>query len=150
MRSIRWSVWANAWKEIKKGFPSQLDELHTMNKPTLILGASPNPDRYSHKAQRLLKEHGHTTIPVNPIQTEILGDPVVKQLSDYQGELDTVTLYVRPERLEPLIEDLIALKPKRVIFNPGTEDTALQAKLSKAGIEATEACTLVMLHSGQY
>jgi hypothetical protein len=121
-----------------------------MNKTTLILGASNHPERYANMAQRLLKEHGHTTIPVTPEETEILGDPVLQNLSEYQGELDTVTLYVRPHRLEKVVDELIALKPKRVIFNPGTEDSELQKKISAAGIEATEACTLVLLHSDQY
>jgi len=116
----------------------------------MIIGASPKPDRYAHKAQRLLKEHGHTTIPINPIEQNILGDAVFKNPGDYSDELDTVTLYIRPERLEPIADEIIALKPKRVIFNPGTEDLELQQKFSKAGIEATEACTLVLLHSGQY
>jgi predicted CoA-binding protein len=121
-----------------------------MNKPTMIIGASPKPDRYAYKAQRLLKEHGHTTIPVNSIEQEILGDSVFKNPSDYVNELDTVTLYVRPSHLEPIVDDLIALIPKRIIFNPGTEDLGLHQKISNAGIEATEACTIVFLHSGQY
>jgi uncharacterized protein len=121
-----------------------------MNKPTMILGASSKPDRYANKAQQLLKEHGHTTLPVNPAETEILGDPVIKNLSDYQGELDTVTVYLRPERLQPLVDELIAMKPKRVIFNPGTENSQLQSRIAAAGIEVEEACTLVLLRSGQY
>jgi hypothetical protein len=52
--------------------------------------------------------------------------------------------------LEPIVDDLIALIPKRIIFNPGTEDLGLHQKISNAGIEATEACTIVLLHSGQY
>lgn len=121
-----------------------------MNKPTMIIGASSKPDRYANRAQRMLKEHDHTTIPVNPIEEKILGDPVYKQPADYQGELDTVTLYVRPERLEPIVSDLISLKPKRVIFNPGTEDPKLETQFSKAGIEVVEACTLVLLSTGHY
>lgn len=116
----------------------------------MIIGASPKPDRYANKAQQLLKEHGHTTVPINPIQEEILGDLVLKSPSDYQGELDTVTIYVRPERLEPILDEIIALKPKRILFNPGTEDAGTQEKVSKAGIEALEGCTLVLLNTGQY
>ena len=71
-----------------------------MNKTTVILSASPKPERYSNRAQRLLKEHGHNIIPINPIEEEILGDKVVNQLADYNGEVDTVTLYLRPERPE--------------------------------------------------
>ncbi len=116
----------------------------------MIIGASPKPDRYANKAQQLLKEHGHTTVPINPIQEEILGDLVLKSPSDYQGELDTVTLYVRPERHEPILDEIIALKPKRILFNPGTKDAGIQEKVSKAGIEALEGCTLVLLNTGQY
>ena len=116
----------------------------------MIIGASPKPGRYANKAHRLLKEHGHTTIPVNPLEQVILGDTVFKNLSDYSEELHTVTLYVSPEHLEPIVDNIIALKPKRVIFNPGTEELEIQQKISDTGIEATEACTLVLLHSGQY
>ena len=116
----------------------------------MIIGASPKPDRYANKAQRLLKDFGHTTVPINPIQEEILGDEVLKSPSDYQGDIDTVTLYVRPERLEPILEEVLSVQPKRVIFNPGTEDRQLQQRVRDAGIEATEACTLVLLNTGQY
>lgn len=120
------------------------------NKPTILLGASSNPERYANKAQRLLKQHGHTTIPVNPSEKEILGDSVLKSLAGYQGEVDTVTVYVRPAVLETMVNEVIAVKPKRVIFNPGTEDQALQTKIGKAGIAVEEACTLVLLNTGQY
>ena len=116
----------------------------------MIIGASPKPDRYANKAQRLLKEHGHTTVPINPIQENILGDKVLKKPSDYQGDIDTVTLYVRPERLDPILDDILSVKPKRVIFNPGTEDNHLQQRVRSAGVEALEACTLVLLNTGQY
>lgn len=116
----------------------------------MIIGASPKPDRYANKAQRLLKENGHTTVPINPIQEEILGDEVSKSPSDYQGDIDTVTLYVRPERLESILDNILSIKPKRIIFNPGTEDTQLQQRAREAGIEVIEACTLVLLNTGQY
>ena len=116
----------------------------------MIIGASPKPDRYANKAQSLLKEYGHTTVPINPIQGEILGDPVYKRPSDYEGDIDTVTLYVRPEHLQPILDDIISIKPKRVIFNPGTEEAKLQQKVADADIEATETCTLVLLNTGQY
>ena len=116
----------------------------------MIIGASPKPDRYANKAQRLLKEYGHTTVPINPIQEEILGDVVLKSPSDYKGHIDTVTLYVRPERLEPILDEILALQPKRIVFNPGTEDALIQEKVRDAGIETIEGCTLVMLNTGHY
>jgi uncharacterized protein len=120
------------------------------NKPTLILGASNNPERYSYKAQKLLKLYHHPTFPMNPTLTNLQGDPVVNDLSSFQESIDTVTVYVRPAVLETLVDDVIALKPNRVIFNPGTESPALERKIADAGIEVNEACTLVLLSTGQF
>lgn len=116
----------------------------------MILGASNDPERYSYKAQKLLKLYNHPTIPVNPDATELQGDPVVKDLSTYKDPVDTVTIYIRPSILQTLVDDLIALNPRRVIFNPGTEDPELETKIADAGIEVNEACTLVMLNTGQF
>lgn len=121
-----------------------------MKETTMIIGASSKPDRYANKAQLLLKEHGHPTLPVNPSEGRILGDRVYSKPSDYPGKPDTVTLYVRPEWLEPMVGEIIGLKPRRVIFNPGTENPALESRFRQAGIEVLEACTLVLLNTGQY
>ena len=114
-----------------------------------VLGASENPERYSHKALVLLKEHGHTVIPVNPALGSIEGVPVVKTLSDI-SMADTLTLYVGPARLPAMAEDIVRLRPGRVIFNPGTESPEVQASLDNAGIPWVEACTLVMLQTGKF
>jgi len=114
-----------------------------------VLGASDNPERFSHMAVVLLKEHGHTVIPVNPALESIEGLPVVKSLREIPAA-DTLTLYVGSARLAPLTEDIVRLRPRRVIFNPGTESPELQTALDAAGIPWVEACTLVMLRTGRF
>ena len=121
-----------------------------MSKTTLIIGASHKPDRYANKAQRALVNAGHRVIPFNPRGGEIDGLEVVSDLSDITEKIDTVTLYVRPSVLEPMLPTLIGLKPRRVIFNPGTEDSGLEQKFEDAKVDIVEACTLGMLHTDQY
>ena len=116
----------------------------------VILGASDKPDRYSHKAQLLLREHGHEVVPVHPKLASIEGVPVVADLSQVSGAVDTVTMYVGAAISSGLADKLIALKPRRVIFNPGSENPALVAKLEAADIAVEEACTLVLLRTGQF
>jgi len=116
-----------------------------------VLGASPNPERYSNKAIRMLREYGHEVVPVNPGQQEIEGLPVVPDLAQLaSGSIDTVTMYVQASRSDSLLDVLVALRPRRVIFNPGAENPTLAAKLEKAGIEPVENCTLVMLRVGSF
>lgn len=120
------------------------------NETVVVLGASPDRERYSNKAMHLLQAHHHRVIPVSPVYTDIEGTPVLKDLGAVQGPVDTLTLYLSPKRLLPLAADIVRLHPKRVIFNPGTETPELQAALDAAGIPWEEACTLVMLRTGQY
>lgn len=112
-----------------------------------ILGASPKPERYSHKAQLLLAEHGHEVFPVSPTGREIFG---VAGMATVPPEMDTVTLYLGPDRLMPVLDSLIEAAPRRVIFNPGTESLEAKEKMEDAGIETVEACTLVMLKTGSF
>jgi len=121
-----------------------------MSETVAVLGASPKPARYSNQAIRLLGEYGHRVIPVNPAQASIEGLPVSRRLEDISVPVDTVTVYVSPEHSLPLLPGLLALKPQRVIFNPGAENPALQSALELAGIEALEACTLVLLRTRQF
>ena len=116
----------------------------------VVLGASPKPERCSNKAVRLLLQHGHTVLPVHPAVDEIEGLPVFAKLPDIGKPIDTVSLYLSPAHSLPIADELISIKPQRVIFNPGTESSELQAGLAEAGIEVEEACTLVLLHSGQF
>ena len=117
---------------------------------TAILGASDKPDRYSHRAFTMLQEHGHKVIPVHPTLAEIEGIAVVPSLGEIAEPVDTLTLYLRPELAEPLAEHMIALAPQRVIFNPGTESEPLAEALKTAGIATENACTLVLLQTGQF
>jgi len=120
------------------------------NSIVAVLGASTNEDRYSFKAVRMLKEHQHQPIPVHPAGHTIDGVPGVKSLSEITGPVDTVTCYVNDKISDGEFERIVALKPKRVIFNPGAENENLAGRLEAAGIEIVRACTLVMLRTGQF
>ena len=116
-----------------------------------VLGASPKEDRYSNKAMKLLAEYGHTPIPVAPKHETIEGRKVYHDLDDIETELDTITLYLGLKRqTDEIIDKLIKAAPKRIIFNPDTENKAASAKIKAAGIEVVEACTLVLLRTNQY
>jgi uncharacterized protein len=121
-----------------------------LSERVVILGASDKPDRYAYRAFKMLREHGHQSLPVHPTLATVEGVPVAKTLASIREPVDTLTLYVNPTVSEGMAQAIIDLKPKRVIFNPGTESTALQAQLDQAGIPWEEACTLVLLSSGQF
>jgi len=122
-----------------------------MSETVAVLGASPKPQRYSNQAIHLLRSYGHTVLPVNPAHTEIEGLRVVAHVDDLpHGRVDTVTVYVSPQHSDPLLPGLLRLRPRRVIFNPGAENPVLERELEKAGIKVEEACTLVLLRTGQY
>lgn len=121
-----------------------------MPETVAILGASDQPDRYAHKAQRALVSKGHTAIPVNPSYDSIDGIKCYPTLSEIPGPVDTVTVYVKPEVLVNLVPEIIRVKPRRVILNPGTEDAAVSKALQDAGIEVKQACTLVLLSTDQF
>ena len=116
-----------------------------------ILGASDRPDRFAYRADKLLQSYGHTTFLVNPNLSDVEGKPVQKSLSELANRaIDTLTLYVNPKILAQQIQAVIDLHPKRVIFNPGTEDVKLESQLKSAGIEPVRGCTLVMLNTDTY
>ena len=115
-----------------------------------VLGASPKPDRYSNQAVRLLIEHGYDVIPIHPAHDTIEGLPVAARLEDIDDDVDTVTVYMRAAVSSKLTEALIALAPRRVIFNPGSENDEFLRLLKDEGIFAENACTLVMLQTGQF
>ncbi|MBL8994645.1 MAG: CoA-binding protein [Spirochaetia bacterium] len=121
-----------------------------MKEKVIVLGASPKPDRYANKAQHLLTSYGHQVFPVNPAFGEIDGLTCYKTIEEVPENVDTITLYLGPPRSEPLVESIIAKKPKRVIMNPGTESEVLREKLAAAGIIPQTACTLVLLNTNQY
>jgi len=116
----------------------------------VVLGASPKPARYSNMAVRQLQAKGYRVIPVHP-RAEAIGDlPVVHSLGDIEEKVQTLTLYLGPLHSRGQLDGMLALAPKRVIFNPGTESPRLAARLQAAGIECLHACTLVMLRSGMF
>ena len=115
-----------------------------------VLGASNKPERYSHQAVVLLAQKGHAVYPIHPALAEIDGHRVFKKLADVPVPVHTVTLYVSPALSGGLAGDLLAARPARVIFNPGTENPELEAQLAGAGIAVVHACTLVLLRTGQF
>lgn len=115
-----------------------------------VLGASNNPDRYSHKAVVQLLANGHKVFPVNPAGGVIEGQPVCRSLADVGEPVDTITVYIGPANIKTLIPAILACRPKRVIANPGAESILLKAAVMAANIEYLEACTLVMLRTGQF
>jgi predicted CoA-binding protein len=122
-----------------------------MNSQTVVvLGASNKPQRFSNMAIKKLLQHGHKVIPIHPRLEEIEGVPVIDRLDDVGEKIDTLTLYIGPQRIQPLIDKIVALHPKRVIFNPGTESVALENRLTEHNIPYVRACTLVMLDSGEF
>ena len=118
-------------------------------KKTLVIGASPNPDRYGFKATSMLHEYKHPVVPFGLKEGEIDGLQIVKELPT-DRDFDTVTLYLGPQNQQPYYEYVINLHPKRVVFNPGTENPEFEKMLTEKGIEPIEACTLVLLRTGQY
>ena len=118
-------------------------------KKTLVLGASENPARYSFEAVTRLRKHGHEVVAVGRKSAVVAGvqietEPVVI------NDIDTVTLYLNPTAQKAYYDFILSLHPKRIIFNPGTENEELEELAQQNGIAAIEACTLVMLNTGQY
>lgn len=122
-----------------------------MQKPTVVLGASPNHDRYSYKAVEFLKNEKHPVFPVGIKNGEILGSKINSGFDDLSNKkIHTVTLYLNEQNQKQWYEKIIGLNPQRVIFNPGTENPEFEDILNKNHIETIEACTLVMLRTGQF
>lgn len=115
-----------------------------------VVGASDDPGRYAYRAIQLLLQHGHDVLPVTPKPVQLPGLTVYPDLPSVPVPIDTVTLYVNPRVVESIVEDLLVARPRRVIFNPGTEHPAVARRLEAAGVETLEACTLVLLSTGQF
>lgn len=115
-----------------------------------VLGASPKEERYSFKAVHMLKEHDHVPVPVHPAGHTVDGVQGVKSLSDIDQPVDTLTIYVNEKISSGEYENILKLKPRRVVFNPGAENAELAEKLRKEGFEVVEACTLVLLTTDQF
>ena len=116
---------------------------------TLVIGASENPERYANKAVRMLREYQHEVVSIG-LREGMIDDVPIQTGQPQFADVDTVTLYVGPQRQDGLFDYVVGLQPRRVIFNPGTENPVFQEKLTAAGIEPVEACTLVLLRTGQW
>ena len=116
---------------------------------TLIMGASTNPERYAYKAANSLLNHGHEIELVGQKQGEIKGNGIHTDYPDFEG-IDTVTMYVGAKNQPNLYDYILRQKPRRIIFNPGAENPEFEAMAKANGIETEEACTLVLLSTGQY
>lgn len=120
------------------------------NQTVVVLGASPKPERYSNQAVAMLKEHGYEVIPVNPSGVGIHDLSTVKSLDEINVPVGTLTMYVGPAVSSGQKDAVLKLAPERVIFNPGSENSELEAALENEGIKTIHACTLVMLRTGQF
>jgi uncharacterized protein len=120
-----------------------------MKKKTLVIGASQNPQRYSYLAVQKLHAHQHPVIALGK-RTGTIGNTVIETEHKPFEDIDTVTLYLNPLRQKEYYDYIVSLHPKRIIFNPGTENDELYELAKRSGIEVEEACTLVMLSTGQY
>ncbi len=118
-------------------------------KKTVVIGASDNPGRYSYKAVHQLKRAGHEVIPVGIRRGEVAGLTIETAKPALYG-VDTVTMYVGPQNQASWMDYILSLQPKRIIFNPGTENQELEEKAQAQKIETIHGCTLIMLSVGNY
>lgn len=120
-------------------------------KKTAIIGATTNPGRYAYLAAQLLTNHGHEIVPIGIKKGEVFDQQIldIREKPQVEG-IDTVTLYIGPQNQPEWYDYILSLKPKRIIFNPGTENYEFEKLAHKQGIETEEACTLVMLRVGNY
>lgn len=116
---------------------------------TLILGASLNPNRYSYVALQRLAANGIDTVAIGLKAGNVAGIDITTQALDFKN-IDTVSLYLNAKNQENYYQYIVDLKPRRVLFNPGTENPQFYTILKANGIEVQQACTLVLLSTGQY
>jgi uncharacterized protein len=120
------------------------------HKKTLVVGASTNVDRYSNKAIKLLRKHHLETLAFGLKAGEVEDVTIKTKFPKSSEDIHTVTMYVGPKNQAEIMDDIIRLNPERVIFNPGTENEEFYEMLQQAQIKYEEACTLVLLNTGQY
>ncbi len=119
------------------------------NKKTLVLGASENASRYGNMALRRLRASGHDVVAIGRREGKV-GDVVIHKSQPEEEDIDTVTMYMNEQNQKEYEDYVLSLNPKRIIFNPGAENNALAQKAREQGVQTIEACTLVMLSTGQY
>jgi predicted CoA-binding protein len=120
-----------------------------MSKKTLILGASENPERYAYKAAHALRQNHHTIVNVGIKKGTVAGEIIHTDKTIF-SDIDTITLYIGEKNQAEWYDYILQTKPKRIIFNPNTENQTLKKLAEQNGIETVEACTLVMLSIGIY
>ena len=125
------------------------DTILTERKKTLVLGASPNPVRFSHKAVKSLLRHDEEVVAVGLREGLIVEEEIITGQPSIEG-VHTVSIYIGSSRQTEYYDYIISLKPKRVIFNPGTVNPEFMARLKKEGIEPVSECMLVMISEGEY
>ena len=121
-----------------------------MGKKTLVIGASTNPNRYSYMAINKLIDNQHAVVAYGLKKGEVRGVEIKNDIRLIDRDIDTVTLYIGPQNQPDYYSFIRTLKPKRVIFNPGTVNQGFMKDLEQEGIEVVEACTLVLLSTGLY
>ena|ERR1700759_16264 len=121
----------------------------SISKKTLVLGASANPSRYSYLAVNKLREHKHPVVAIGKT-TSVVADISVQPETSPIQDLDTVTMYLNPVNQKNYYDYILDQHPKRVIFNPGAENPEFEKILAEKGIQTLEACTLVLLATGQF
>jgi uncharacterized protein len=120
-----------------------------LTKKTLLLGASDNPARYSFIALKKLIAYGHPVVAIGRNKT-MVNNVEISTGTPEQEQINTITLYLNPSNQKSYYDYILSLRPNRIIFNPGTENPELVALANEQGIATIEACTLVMLSTGQY
>jgi predicted CoA-binding protein len=117
---------------------------------SMVIGASEDPSRYAHKAVLSLRKHDIPVVAIGVREGKI-GDVTIQVGKPLlNASIDTVTLYLSVDNQEDMIDYILSLQPRRIIFNPGAENSHFAELAKKKGIEPIEACTLVMLSTGQY
>jgi predicted CoA-binding protein len=119
------------------------------NSKTLVLGASVNPERYSNRAIRSLRNHGHNVYAIG-LRDGTVNDVKIEKGKPQYNDVDTVTLYMSQRNQEQFYDYILSLHPRRIIYNPGAENPDLEKLAEENNIENLEACTLVLLATGQY
>lgn len=123
--------------------------METMKKKTVVLGATDNPSRYSYLAVERLQAHNHPVVAIGKKEGKVGKVDVITDHPQEDG-VDTVTLYLNPQNQKQYYDYILSLHPKRIIFNPGAENDELEKLAADNGIKPMEACTLVLLSTGQY
>jgi predicted CoA-binding protein len=124
--------------------------LFTMKKVTLVLGASPNPERYAYKAIVELQKRNIPVVAIGSKDSDLGNLKIKTGMPDDMGEIHTITLYLNAKHQKEYYNYLLSLNPKRIIFNPGTSNPEFAGIARRKGIEVVNGCMLIMLNTGKY